>query len=571
MLYPKDDTDRSPTFPGCRGELHFRARVTDKPQRTTMSEADITIPSSRSGNTGNRIVAADAADALAADTVAAPYAAVAGASEMSELFRRVCSFPTMLGTLLVGAVFVAGSTFSVDPDLWWHIQVGQEILATRHWPHTDPYSFTAFGQPWMAYEWLGEVLLGGVARVAGLPGLEALLLILASAVILALYGYTTLRSRNSKASFVACTALYALITPFFSMRPQMLGYFFLILTLLALELFRQGKPRYLWFLPLIFLLWVNTHGSFIVGLGTIFVFWIGGLKKFELGGMETRQWTPKQRVRLELIFLLCLAVLPITPYGTRLAVYPFDMALSQPVNVANILEWQPMPFNLMGGKIFLALLLGFFVAQVAFRFTWRAEELTLFVFGTTMACLHLRFLILFVPFFAPFLVTILARWLPRYDRAKDKFVLNAALIGLVIGAIVHYFPTNANMRRLVAKTFPADAVQYIHQHPVPGPMFNSYGFGGYLVWALPEQKVFIDGRGDVFERSGVFSDYLHISNLKPGALAVLNGYGVQSCLLERDEPLATLLSASPSWKRVYWDDVSALFVRSAAADPSRKY
>jgi hypothetical protein len=69
----------------------------------------------------------------------------------------------------------------------------------------------------------------------------------------------------------------------------------------------------------------------------------------------------------------------------------------------------------------------------------------------------------------------------------------------------------------------------------------------------------------------VFSDYLHISNLKPGALAVLNGYGVQSCLLERDEPLATLLSASPNWKRIYWDDVSALFVRSAATDPSRKH
>src|SRR5271155_540657 len=139
-----------------------------------MSEADITIPSKRSGNQGN--------------PVAAPYPAVAGAGEASELFRRVCSFPARLGALLVGAVFVAGRTFSVDPDLWWHIRVGQEILATRHWPNTDPYSFTAAGQPWMAYEWLGEVLLGGVARVAGLPGLEALLLILASAVILALYG-----------------------------------------------------------------------------------------------------------------------------------------------------------------------------------------------------------------------------------------------------------------------------------------------------------------------------------------------------------------------------------------------
>lgn len=540
-----------------------------------MSDAE-TIRTSRNaealfrkpGNSGVDILTPSGLGATGAEgTIAGSPLASAAAWELA---KRAISFPAMLGGLLVGAVFVAGSVFSVDPDLWWHIRVGQEILATHHWPTTDPYSFTVAGQPWMAYEWLGEVLLGGVARLAGLQGLMALLIILASAVILALYAYTTLRSGNSKAGFVACAVLYALTTPFFSMRPQMLGYFFLILTLIALERFRQGKPGFLWSLPLVFLAWVNTHGSFIIGLGTIIVYWLAGLRKFELGGIEAREWTAAQRVRLELIFLLCLAVLPITPYGTRLAVYPFDMALSQPVNVANIMEWQPMPFNLLGGKIFLVLLLGFFVAQIAFRLTWRAEELVLFLFGTMMACLHVRFLVLFVPFFAPLLVTIFARWVPGYDSKKDRFALNAALMALVLGAIVHYFPSNAEMRKLVAKTYPAEAVQYIQQHPAPSPMFNTYLFGGYLVWALPEQKVFIDGRGDVFERGGVLSDYLHIANLKPGALAVLDSYHVQSCLVERDEALTVALSASPEWKRIYSDRVSALYVRNPGTDPSRK-
>ena len=224
---------------------------------------------------------------------------------IAALLQRAISFPAMLGMLLVGAVFVAGSIFSVDPDLWWHIRVGQEILSTHHWPTTDPYSFTVAGQPWIAYEWLGEVLFGGIARIAGLQGLMALLIVLASAVILALYGYTTLRSGNSKAGFVACAVLYALTTPFFSMRPQMLGYFFLILTLIALERFRQGKPRFLWFLPLVFLLWVNTHGSFIIGLGTIFVYWLAGLKKFELGGIEARQWNGGATHALGIDFLFC--------------------------------------------------------------------------------------------------------------------------------------------------------------------------------------------------------------------------------------------------------------------------
>ena len=535
-----------------------------------MSEADITIPSSRSGNTGNRIVAADAADALAADTIAAPYAAVAEASEMSELFRRVCSFPTMLGTLLVGAVFVAGSTFSVDPDLWWHIQVGQEILATRHWPHTDPYSFTAFGQPWMAYEWLGEVLLGGVARVAGLPGLEALLLILASAVILALYGYTTLRSRNSKASFVACTALYALITPFFSMRPQMLGYFFLILTLLALELFRQGKPRYLWFLPLIFLLWVNTHGSWIIGLAAVALYIASGLVNVDLGSLVSPRWTKSERLRLEIVFMLSLAAIPITPYGVRLAAYPFTVASSLPISVANIMEWQAMPFHLGGGKVFLALLLGYIAMQVMFRFSWHLAEFLLFLFGTAMACLHVRFLLLFVPFFAPLAATILARWTPPYNKAKDQYLINFTLMAGVVMAMAHYFPSHSAMEKKVADQFPVHALQYIREHSVPEPLFNTYGFGGYMIES--GQKTFIDGRSELFEQTGVLNDYMHITLLKPGALQILRGYGIRSCLLERDEPLANVLASLPDWQKVYADNVSALYVkRSATHAPKQTF
>jgi len=96
-------------------------------------------------------------------------------------------------------------------------------------------------------------------------------------------------------------------------------------------------------------------------------------------------------------------------------------------------------------------------------------------------------------------------------------------------------------------------------------MFNSYWFGGYLVLSRSSgHKVFIDGRGDVYERGGVLADYMHVSYLKPGALAVLDGYGVRSCLLEPDAALATALSISPEWKRVYVDGVSAVFVRTDA-------
>ena len=482
------------------------------------------------------------------------------------MLEWVISFPVMLGALLVGGTFYTGRLFAVDPDTWWHVKTGQMILATRHWPTVDAYSFTVHGQPWIAYEWLGDAVMGAVARIGGLRGLDALLIVLGAAVMIALYVFGTIRSGNSKAGFVAAAALISLATPSFTMRPQMLGYLFLVLTLIALELFRQGKQWAVWFLPPLLLIWVNTHGSFIIGVGVIPVYLVCGLKEFRVGGIEAKKWTPKERVRLELVFLLCLAVLPITPYGTRLAVYPFDMAVAQPINVANVLEWHSMPFDLAVGKIFLVLVFGFFAAQMALSLEWRLEELTLFLGGVAMACVHLRFVLLFVPFFTPLLATVVARWLPPYDATKNKYFLNAVLMVGVIAAMVHYFPSRAFLNEKVAEKFPSKAVDYLREHSVPGPMFNNYGFGGYLVWS--GQKVFIDGRGDLYERGGVLSDYLQVVQVKPAALAVLRNYGIQSCLIERGATLANLLGVSPEWRQVYSDSTSALFVRQKAGEPA---
>jgi len=92
-------------------------------------------------------------------------------------------------------------------------------------------------------------------------------------------------------------------------------------------------------------------------------------------------------------------------------------------------------------------------------------------------------------------------------------------------------------------------------------MYNTYGYGGYLIWALPEQKVFIDGRGDLYERGGTLSDYSEVARLETAAFAVLRSYRIQSCLLRRSEPLATVLGNDSDWHKEYSDDISVLFVR----------
>jgi hypothetical protein len=479
----------------------------------------------------------------------------------SHLKRLIC-FPAMLGALLVGALFAPLRDFTVDPDLWWHIKVGQSILATHHWPTADTYSFTAQGSPWMACEWLGDVLLATVQRVWGFSGLMALDLILGGAVVLALYVLASLRSHNSKAAFVACVLLLFLAAVFFSLRPQMLGYLFLVLTLIILERFRQGRTGTLWLLPPLFLVWVNTHGSFAIGLLAFGVYWISGLTEIRWGGLESMRWTAGERRRLGLAFLASLIALAITPYGMKLAGYPLDMALFQPTVVANILEWQPLPLNSAAGRLFLAVLIGFLLAQVVLRPTWHLAEFTLFLAGIVAACLHARLLLVFVPFCAPLLAVFLSRWIPPYDPCKDKYALNAILMIAIVGGVVRFFPSQKQLQSRVAAHWPVKAVQYLEQHPTPRPMFNNLRYGGYLIYALDGQnKVFIDGRNDIYERTGVFADYVSIGRGTPNSFPLLREYNVQSCLIELDEVLATLLAASSEWKKVYQDEASVLFVR----------
>jgi hypothetical protein len=199
---------------------------------------------------------------------------------------------------------------------------------------------------------------------------------------------------------------------------------------------------------------------------------------------------------------------------------------------------------------------------VAYSFSWRLEELVLFLGGAAAACVHFRFLLLFVPFFLPLLAVTCARWAPAYDRSKDKYLLNAVLMVAVAVAVVHYYPTRSYLNSKVEQKSPVRAVEFLRSHPLPGPMLNSYDFGGYLVWT--GQRVFIDGRSELYEDGGVLADYFDLTLLKPGALDILRRYQIQSCLLKSSDPLAVVLAALPDWQTVYFDQTSTIFVRKSA-------
>ncbi len=492
----------------------------------------------------------------------------ASCSWIVTILKKCSSFPVLLGTILVVANFVIERPLRTEPDTWWHLKYGQDILKTGRFPTGDIYSFTAYGVFRMVYEWLGTIPMAIAYHLGGLRGLDVLLITLTSVIIALIYYYAYLRCRNSKAAFLATVLAVPFASLCFTLRPQLVGFIFLILTLICLERYRQGLQKSLWALPPIFLLWVNTHGSFALGLFILAVYWASGLVGFTWGDLIAKRWQPKQRIHIALIFMLCLVVLPITPYGTRMAVYPLSMAFAQPLNVANIMEWQPLPFSFWQTKYLLLLLLALIIAIIALRPKYRVEEIGLFLFATFSTLLHARFAILFAMLVAPIVGQMIARWIPPYEPAIDKHVVNAVLILAGVVMMSTHLPSQSELLKNVAKDEPVHAVEYLRNHSVPGPMFNDYAFGGYLLWDLgPEHKVFIDGRADLYEETGVFLDYTMIAEIKPATLGILRNYGIQSCMLAPKSPLVTLLSALPNWKRVYADNVAEIFVRTDAPAP----
>ena len=481
-------------------------------------------------------------------------------------FLRPFSFPALLGALLAGASFLVARLNLPDPDTWWHVAVGERILATRQWPTADIYSFTAHGAPWIAYEWLGEVPMALAARLGGVSGLTVLLVALSATLMVLLYYFCARSCGNTKAAFASCAALLPLATVSFRLRPQLCGYIFLLAALICLERFRQGHARSLWLLPPIFALWVNTHGTFVFGLLVLGAYWTSGLTNHKWEGVETRAWTPPERQQLAVVGLLSVLALLATPYGAQLAAYPVKMAASQPVNIGSINEWQAMPFNLLPGKMFLGFLVLFLMAMVTLRPTFRAEQLGLLFLAIYAASVHRRFLPFFIIMFAPLLSSLLARWAPPYNAAIDPYALNAVLIALLAVGTVLLFPTRRAIDAVIAADYPQQAVDYLRRNPPPGPLFNQYDWGGYLIWTLgPRQKVFVDGRSDLYEYSGVLQDSLRIADLDSDALPLLGVYGVRACLIGRNSPLATLLNSQADWKRTYSDNLSSVFVRDATS------
>jgi len=212
---------------------------------------------------------------------------------MSQMFRtsRVFVAVVFLGLFAMAARNVT------DPDVWWHLKAGQYIAEHGSVPHTDPFSYTRAGQPWVAHEWLTELLLYGIERIAGWGGLIIVFSAVLSAAFLLLY----LRCGSDPyvAGVAALYAAWATI-PVWGVRPQVLSLLLTSLWLFILER-SERNPKLLWWTPPLMLLWVNLHAGFALGLALSALFLTGEWIE-QLMGAQPRS------PRLKSQHLLCCSV-----------------------------------------------------------------------------------------------------------------------------------------------------------------------------------------------------------------------------------------------------------------------
>jgi len=468
----------------------------------------------------------------------------------------------MLGGLLaLLAVLTARSRFD-DPDMWWHLKMGQIIWTTHTIPVTDLFSYTTNHHAWIPHEWLSQAIIYGAYKWGGFSGLMLWLCLFTSAVLIAGYGLCSIYSGNAKVAFLGAIAIWFFGSIGFSIRPQLIGYLFLIVELVLIHLGRTRNPRWFLSLPLLFALWINCHGSFILGIVVAGIFLFSSLFSFEMGSLVSKRWAPGRRGMLMLAMALSLAALFLNPVGVRQILYPFDTMLNQQIQMANVQEWTPLKMSSASGVALMGVLLcGFLLAAVR-RSELFFEELLLLAIGAWLAVSHMRMLIVFGILAAPVLTRQLSAFWQGYRAEEDRIWPNAVMIGLSLLAAWMAFPDARNLAAQVEAQNPVKAVEFIRASHLSGPMLNDYRFGGYLIWALPEHPVFIDGRGDVYEWSGLLGEFGNWATLQSDPNALLQKYKIGFCLLTSHSPMVQVLPLLPGWKLVYSDGNSVIFART---------
>jgi hypothetical protein len=469
--------------------------------------------------------------------------------------------------ILFALLFALAARIPTDTDTWWHIRSGEYTLSNGM-IYADPFSFTKAGQPWVNHSWGAQIVLYGVWQAAGNLGLAVYTAALATGGMWFVYKMSP-GSVYLRAFVLVIGAAAAAV--FWSPRPQMLSFLLSAAVLYLLHLYKRRGIDRLWLLPVMVGLWGNLHAGFSIA----FIFlggFIAGEALNNLFRPTAEHVVPWRGIRkLALVTAVSAAALVVNPYGLHMLAVPFQ-TLSIGALQNFIQEWNSPNFHDRSTWPFVALLLGLLGAAGGSR---KRLDWTDFLLASGTAFMGLLagrniavFAVAATPVLADHLDALLNErgWVVRPVRKVTPRMgaLNAALAALVVlgAAAKVLLVLDADTVREAQETYlPVKVAEYLRDEDPAGPMFNSYNWGGYLMFMLPNEPVFVDGRTDLYGDEFLTNTYLRTATGGDGWRETLNRYGIRLVVVEAGSGLARQLRVEPGWSLDYEDAMAAVFTR----------
>jgi hypothetical protein len=478
---------------------------------------------------------------------------------------KALTLPRLVTALAFLGVFALALRTPADTDMYWHLATGRFMAATRAIPMSDPFSWTMRGAPWVDVHWLSQVILYGVYQLAGLGGLAL------GVGLLAVAAFAFVWKQMSGGVFLrAAIILLAATTasPNLTPRSQMATFVFVAVLGYLLFLYKWRQIDRLWWLPVIFVLWVNLHGGYIAGFMLLGAFIAGEALSnlLQLSGVEIVAW--RRLIKVVIVTLMSGAVLLLNPYTVAALQLPFKT-----VNIGVlqdfIQEWASPNFHQPSLQPMLWLLL---LTLAAIGFSRRRLDLTdavtlaLFAYLTFLAQRNIGlFALVCAPILSRHVSAMIerSRWGQR-SLSRGKPIVNAVLLGVIAVAVILYTIVTlspAAQSKAEAQALPVAAANWIDQNKPRGPLFNSYNWGGYLLWRLgAAYPVYVDGRTDVYD-DAFLRNFLAITLVSPDYDRRLANTGAQLVLIESGSVLDHFLARHAGWREAYRDELAVIYRR----------
>ncbi len=444
----------------------------------------------------------------------------------------------------------------VDPDFGWHMRYGKLISEHRSLSMDNTFSFTFPNYQWANSYWLAEVLQYQLYNNLGAIGLSLVLSLVFVLIVLVLLNTPKLDLRN--AAFPVALVFIFISSYELTVRPL----FFSALFVLILCGVFVCYPKKIPYLPILFLFWANMHADFLLGL------FIAGIFCFA--------YLLERRLTILHIVSVCLssAVTLINPFGFDL--YRTLLKETHPFQFRYILEWRPLWENSSCAVLFMV-----FVVAILYLLYWKHLSLGVKLTFLVFFVLSIRFsyfsrMLLLVSFFP--IIDIFANILEDLKALLSEHKFNFLLYSckiltflLVVLLSVDFFnkvnlASNTRVWSVAAK-YPYYAVEYFKANKLSGNVLNFYGWGGYLIWYLPENKVFIDGRMPSWrtKTESIFEDYVSIAVDDSGDSNLLQTYiaeySIEYALLPWDSNFVQSLLVL-DWEVIYTDSIAVILKRS---------